>query len=108
MLDDLKLLLGFSDDDAERDERLNWIIESVRARLRNLLGGMEPPEELRHIITEVSVVRFNRIGSEGASSHTVEGESLSFNDNDFDGFMDEINAFLDQQESVNKGRVRFL
>lgn len=108
MLDDLKLLLGFSDDDAERDERLSWIIESVRARLRNLLSGLEPPEELKHIITEVSVIRFNRIGSEGVSSHTVEGESMAFNDSDFSGFMDEINAFLDQQENINKGRVRFL
>ena len=32
---------------------------------------------------DVSVIRFNKIGSEGLSSHTVEGESLSFAEDDF-------------------------
>ena len=110
MLDDLKLLLGFGgeDIDPERDERLTWILDSAKARLKNLLGGLDPPEELKHILVEVSVIRFNRIGSEGISSHTVEGENMAFSDNDFSGFMEEINAFLDQQKDINKGRVRFL
>lgn len=110
MLEDLKVLLGFSieDEDEERDERLNWIIESVQARLKNLLGGLDVPEELNYIVLEVSVIRFNRIGSEGLSSHTVEGESVAFNDNDFSGFMDEIEAYLDRQTATKRGRVRFL
>jgi len=108
LLNDLKLLLGLHPKDTSLDDKLNWILQAAGARLKNLLGGIDPPDELRHIIVEASVIRFNRVGSEGLSSHTVEGESLSFNDNDFVGFMDEINAFLDQQESVKKGRVRFI
>ena len=108
LLNDLKLLLGMNAEDTSLDDKLNWILQAAGERLKNILGGIDPPEEMSHIIIEVSIIRFNRIGSEGLSSHTVEGESLSFNDNDFVGFMDEINAFLDQQEGVKKGRVRFI
>ena len=106
MLKDLKLLLGI--DDNSQDKKLNRIIELATARLKILLGGIEPPEELEHIILEVAVARFNRIGSEGLSSHTVEGESLSFVGDDFAPFADEIQAFLDTQKESARGRVRFL
>ena len=108
MLDDLKILLGIDASDKDSDEKLLLILESVRNRLKLLLGGMEVPPSMQHIVTEVAVIRFNRLGSEGMSSHNVEGESMSYNDNDFDGFMDEIQAFLDSQKESKRGRVRFI
>ena len=108
MLDNLKLLLGLPADDTGQDERLRLIISSATARLKILLGGIDPPEELHHIIIEASVIRFNRIGSEGVSSHTVEGESMTFTDDDFAGFADEIQAFLASREDTNRGKLRFL
>lgn len=108
MLENLKMMLGFSDVDEERDSRLRLILTNTTARLKLLLGGIEPPEEMDHIILEVAIIRFNRIGSEGMSSHTVEGESLSFADDDFSGFMDEIQAYLDTQKESTRGKVRFL
>lgn len=110
MLNDLKLLLGIALDDTSLDEKLKRIISITTARLKLLLGGIEPPESMEHIILEVSVVRFNKIGSEGMTSHTVEGESISFaaSDSDFDSFSDEIQAFLDSQKENTRGKVRFL
>lgn len=108
MLENLKMMLGFSDVDEERDSRLRLILTNTTARLKLLMGGIEPPEEMDHIILEVAIIRFNRIGSEGMSSHTVEGESLSFADDDFSGFMDEIQAYLDTQKASARGKVRFL
>lgn len=110
MLNDLKMLLGFDLNVEDRllDDKLNWILHSVRARLKLLLGGIEPPEEMEHIIVEVAVIRFNRIGSEGLETHTVEGESQQFSENDFACYMDEIEAFLDSQKETKRGRVRFL
>lgn len=108
MLENLKLLLGIEASDTSLDEKLNLLISTAAARLKTLLGGLEPPEELQHIIVEVSVIRFNRIGSEGLSSHTVEGESMAFTEDDFSGFKDEIQAFLDAQEDSTRGRLRFL
>lgn len=108
MLNDLKMLLGIADDDTELDAKLMLILSLVTARLKNLLGNIDPPESMRYIITEVAVKRFNKIGSEGLSSHSHEGESLSFTDDDFKEFSEDIQAFLDAQEEITRGRLRFL
>lgn len=108
MLENLKMLLGIESADASLDGRLNLLLSYATERLRALLGGIAPPESMEYIIVEVAVIRFNRIGSEGITSHSVEGESLQFTDNDFAGFSDEIHAFLESQESGNRGKLRFL
>lgn len=108
MLDNLKELLGISADDCDLDKKLNLLLKFAGQRLKSLLGGIEPPAELEYIIIEVSVIRFNRIGSEGLASHTVEGESLAFTEDDFAGFKGEIQAFLDSMKESRKGKVRFL
>lgn len=108
MLNELKLLLGIALDDTTEDEKLKLLIATATARLKLLLGGIEPPEDMEHIIREVAIIRYNRIGSEGMASHTVEGESQSFADGDFAAFADEIQAYLDAQKESARGRVRFL
>ena len=108
MLEKLKMLLGLDQEDAELDEKLNWIISSTQKRLKLLLGGIEPPGEMDYIIIDVSIIRFNRIGSEGMKSQGVEGQSISFSNDDFSGFSEEIQAFLDSQKDATKGRLRFL
>ena len=106
MLTGLKLLLGIEDNN--QDEKLQLIVSTTTARLKLLLGGIEPPESMAHIIQEVSIIRYNKIGSEGMASHTVEGESLQFADDDFAAFAAEIQSFLDMQNGIKRGRVRFL
>ena len=108
MLNELKLLLGITSDDTSKDDLLNLIISNATARLTTLLGGIDSPESLGYIILDVCIRRFNRIGSEGMSIHTVEGESMTFSDSDFDGFESDIQAFLETQKESGKGRVRFL
>lgn len=108
MLNNLKLMLGIASADTDRDELLNLIINGATSRLKVLLGGVEPPDSLSYIIRDVAIIRFNKIGSEGMSSHTVEGESQQFTDNDFAGFMDDIQAFLETQRDSVRGKVRFL
>lgn len=90
-------------------EQLAVIESMTRDRLTILLGGLTIPEELEYIVTEVSVKRFNRIGSEGAQHHNVEGEVFMWSDtDDFAGYMGEINKYLEDLEGSTKGRVRFL
>lgn len=108
MLNNIKILLGIDPTDASKDALLKLIISTVTARLQVLLGGIEPPESLEYIILEVTIKRYNRIGSEGLTSHSVEGESLAFNDSDFDSFANDIQAFLDTQNSSDRGKVRFI
>ena len=105
ILENVKELLG---NPKNIDDKLNVIIELTQKRLGNLLSVKEVPEELEYIVVEVSVIRFNRIGSEGVSSHSVEGESMSFNDDDFDSYDKDIRSWLNNQRDLKKGRVRFL
>ena len=107
MLEKIKLLLGL--DGNELDEQLELILANTGERLKLLLGGVsEIPEALAYIVVEGAVARFNRIGSEGMSSHSVEGESISFSDDDFAGYKADIEAYLDEQSGTKRGRVRFL
>jgi hypothetical protein len=106
MLDNLKMMLGIEDED--QDVKLTLILSNTKSRLKLLLGGIEPPEDMNHIVLDVAIMRFNRIGSEGLASHSVEGESLTFSDHDFDGFANEIQAWLDSQKESTRGKVRFL
>ena len=64
MLEKLEILLGFHEEDItpELEEKLELILESVQARLKNLLGGMEIPGSMEYIVIEVAISRFNRIG----------------------------------------------
>lgn len=106
MLDDIKILLGITGN--EIDDKLETIQRAVDSRLRVLLGADEAPEELEYIVNEVTVIRYNRIGSEGMASHSVEGESIAYSDNDFAGFMTDIDAWQSAQASAKRGKVRFL
>ena len=108
MLDTIKGLLGFTAEDIENDANLNKLISFAVARLKLKLGGIEPPEEMDFIIVEVVLKRFNRIGSEGFKNHSFEGESITFGDDDFEEFEDDIQAFLDSQKQTQKGKVRFI
>lgn len=105
ILENVKELLG---NPKNIDDKLNVIIELTQKRLGNLLSVKEVPEELEYIVVEVSVIRFNRIGSEGVSSHSVEGESMSFNDDDFDSYDKDIRSWLNNQSDLKKGSVCFL
>lgn len=107
MLDKVKNLLGITDNTL--DEKLQLIISTTEDRLKHLLGGIDAvPESLSYITMEVSVARFNRIGSEGLSSHSVEGESMSWGENDFAPYTDDIEEWISSQKGAKRGRVRFI
>lgn len=116
MLTNLKMMLGIDAND--RDDLLTYILTATSQRLVNLLGlkqteGVElaVPDELSHVVVDVACARFNRIASEGMKSDSVEGESISFYDHDFDPYSDEIKAWLRAQDddiTGGKGKVRFI
>lgn len=84
MFEDLRILLGLPEElDEATEKMLLTILKAAKQRLKFKLDGLEPPEELNYIIVDISIKRFNRIGSEGTTIHQVEGESRSFADDDF-------------------------
>lgn len=110
MLEQVLALLGISDPTEEVTSLLNTIISITTQRLLLRLGVSAVPADLEYIVVEVSIVRFNRIGSERLSSHNVEGESMSWTqEDDFKPYLAEINAWLaTQEENKSTGRLKFI
>jgi len=110
--EDIKTLLGVDDVTGDEiDIKIASIVSATASRLKLLLGGVDTvPDCLAYIVNEVSIIRFNRIGSEGLSSHSVEGESMAFQADDFAGYREDIQAYLDAQvaPSSSRGKVRFI
>lgn len=96
-LTELKTMLGLADD--TRDALLSLIIKTtVQAlRFKLALAPSEPfPSDLSYIALEVCVKRFNRLKNEGMTSYSQEGESITFNSNDFDDFQADIDAWKER------------
>ena len=96
-LTELKTMLGLADD--TRNALLNLIIKTtVQAlRFKLALAPSEPfPSDLSYIALEVCVKRFNRLKNEGMASYSQEGESITFNSNDFDDFQADIDAWKER------------
>lgn len=110
MLEKILILLGLDSPTQAMTDRIETIMELTEQRLGFLLGQTVIPTELSYIVVEVTIARFNRIGSEGVSSHTVQGESLSWTDDDFKPYMDDIQEWLNAQDDVNttRGRIKFI
>lgn len=109
-LTELKTMLGLADD--TRDALLSLIIKTtVQAlRFKLALAPSEPfPSDLSYIALEVCVKRFNRLKNEGMTSYAQEGESITFNSNDFDDFQEDINAWKERngKNAQTLGRGRF-
>lgn len=95
-LDELKTMLCITGND--RDGLLNIIINNTvkQARFKlGIKGDKDFPEELSYIPFQVSVRRYNRLKNEGMKSYSQEGESLTFMDNDFDDFIEDMNRYKD-------------
>jgi len=108
ILDKVKIYLDFNDN--LQDDLLNEIIDDYSQRVKNYIGENEIPKELEWVIKELTIIRYNRIGSEGLTSESQEGKSLSFKDGDpFDSYTDELDGYLNKdKEAHGKGKVKFL
>lgn len=109
MLDTIKDLLKIEIGDNSKDDLLTKIIGLVSNRLCLKLGKESVPEELQYIVIEVSITRFNRIGDEGMTSYSQEGESISYS-NMFAEFEEDIADWKEQQGNgvSKKGGFKFL
>lgn len=108
MLAKIKLLLGIKDN--LQDDVLEIIIENVEGHLTYLLGK-DVPLNLQFIVTEISVMRFNRLGAEGMKSELTEGHRTDFFEpkDDFQPYLSIIENEADTDEGEPKrGKVMFI
>lgn len=105
MLKRVKTMLGIDND--TQDELLREIISICTNRVCAYIREKQLPKALEYVVVELAVVRFNRIASEGAQSHNVEGESWTFQTDDLAPFERDIQAWI-AAEKKTLGKVKFL
>ena len=93
-LENLKIMLGL-DDTTDKDKTLGLVLSFVSARLCGIIKRELVPPELEWIVVEASVIRYNRMASEGMESHNVDGLSMKFTGDIFSDYMDDINRWID-------------
>lgn len=109
VLDDVKVLLDIPETEKDLDKKLELIIKNAGRQVLSYLsaGITEVPSSLEYIVTEMAVARFNRIGNEGMSAYSQEGESITYGD-DISPYLPAIQAWNEQKKESSKGRMRFL
>ena len=87
------------------------IYSKIAERLLHRIKDTEIPLELEYIVDEATIRRFNRIGSEGMKSESVEGHSVTYIDEDeLAPYESVIVAYLEAllPDERKKGVVYFL
>ena len=87
------------------------IYSKISERLLHRIKDTEVPLEIEYIVEEATIRRFNRIGSEGMKSESVEGHSVTYLDEDeLAPYESAIVAYLDAllPDERKKGVVYFL
>ena len=94
----LRIILGVEN----QDDLLLEILRVTEERLLSYTGLRDLPDDLQWLLVELAAQRFNRIGSEGFQSESVDGNSVSYDTvNDSIG---EYKAFLDNYIKENTAK----
>ena len=93
----IKVLLGVT----ENEELINEIIELTKDKILNYINETELPKELEFVLVELAIQRYNRIGSEGIASESVDGKSVSYDD-DFEVYKPHLNFYM-LKNNISKG-----
>ena len=97
LLNRVKTLLSVTDN----DELIYEIVEITKSKILNYINKEELPKELEFILVEMAISRFNKIGSEGFSSESTDGKSISYED-DFEIYKQYLDDYL-FKTGQNKG-----
>ena len=97
LLNRIKTLLGVTDN----DELIYEITELTKSKILNYINETELPNELEFVLVELAIQRYNRIGSEGISSESVDGKSVSYDD-DFENYKPYLDDYI-YKNGINKG-----
>jgi hypothetical protein len=102
--ENVKIIVGIEDD--LQDSQIDRLIANVEARLlvwlKQNAGLTGIPEELMFIVEELVVNRYNKIGSEGMKSESIEGRSVSFTEDDFKPYQSILETYIPKTETAGK------
>ena len=109
MLEKIKRRLGIADVDDSQDDLLEDLYSDAEQHFKLLTGVDVVEPKYEFIIRDVTAIRYNRKGSEGMNSESVDGYSASYDTgkHDFDDYLSIIDKDFNLAEA-RRGKVRFL
>lgn len=97
MLERLRMILNVKD----QDELLTEILTLAVEKLTTYLGETSVPTQFEWIVIELATQRYNRIGSEGMLSESVDGGSNTYYEDELSPFY----KFLDDYKEAKNGNI---
>jgi len=107
MLSTVKLYLNITD--TLQDALIQQIIDDVSMKVNSYSSAESVPTELEWIVRELAIIRFNQIGSEGVTTDSQEGKSVTFVSDPFKQYEPYLDKYLaDNSQPTTRGKARFL
>lgn len=103
IINTVKLILGLEDN--EKDNLLLSIINIQTNALLTKINEPLLPPQLEFIVIETSIVRFNRLGSEGLKSENIDVISQTFIEDVFEPYLSYISNYKSSLKSPSKLRM---
>ena len=97
LLNRIKTLLQINDN----DELIYEIVEITKEKILNYINEKELPKELEFVLVELAIERFNKIGSEGIASESIDGKNVSYDDS-FENYKVYLDYYI-FRNNKNKG-----
>lgn len=88
MLEDIKLLLGLTDD--SEDELLELLIKMATNEVKDYTGQTTITSGLKNTISKMVIFNYNRLGTEGLSSESYSGVTFNYAGDYPDSIMREL------------------
>lgn len=107
----IKRRLGIAQDDTAENDLLADLVDDAESYFKTLTGSAEIGSKYNFMIENVVYKLYGRKGSEGVTSETVDGYSVTYQDWDnlFKPYMDILNKDFGLDGSQRqKGKVMFL
>lgn len=107
----IKRRLGIAPDDTKENDLLQDLAEDAESYFKSLTGTTEIDQKYNFMIENVVYKLYGRKGSEGVTSETVDGYSVTYQDWDnlFKPYMAILNKDFGLDGSLReKGKVVFL
>lgn len=98
-------MLSIEDDD--RDDLLNDILNICKNPILLEINEATIPPQLEWILIEVVVARYNQLNHEGYASESVEGGSITFNDDLLVKYEKYFKKYL-ENKSLNTVGIEFI
>ena len=107
ILNEVQISLGQSSLD--KSELLLSLISRSSKQVLNYLKAKELPEELEYVVVELTIARYNRIGSEGLNSENSDGVSFSYNNDLLKAYKYDLDRWIkENQPKKNNVRMRLI